>query len=329
MEFGKNEINSYAMKSESVYQQMLMNKFFFSGLAILGICLSHLIGVDRETPYWQIFYPGFVGVDIFLFYSGYGLCRSWEQNRPRVFYIRRMKRVYPLLIVFTLLLYGIAHFLKGETVTFFDILCNLTTLNFWNVGGILAEWYISFILYLYILFPLFYRLVMRYGVGVIGGAFVLLFVFLFFHREGWLYQCAFSRIPIFLLGILCYQRKGMATYRKGTWMFLLALLLMTVLFFLHIVQKFELVYMSAPIILFLLAWITRKGVEVKGRFYYLFETFGRYSLEIYLANMLVLYMMPILTLPCPTVLTYLLGHVVLVPILIGANRMAGLLLEKG
>ena len=320
-------MRSDGMESASVYQHILANKLFFSGLAILGICLSHLIGVDRETSLWHIFYPGFVGVDIFLFYSGYGLCRSWEQNPPRTFYLRRLKRIYPLLLVFTLLLYGIACFVKKEEVTFLDVCCNLTTLNFWGVGGILAEWYLSFILYMYILFPVLYPLVRRCGMWAIGGALTLLFVFLFFHRDGWLYQCAFSRVPIFLLGILCYQRRGMATYLRGMWTFVAALLLMAVLFILHVFQKFELVYMSALCVLLLLAWGFRKVVATRGPLFHLFEAFGKYSLEIYLANMLVLYVMPLLTLPCPTALAYVLGHVVLVPLLIGANRMARRLLD--
>lgn len=64
------------MIASKIFHNIISNKLFFSGVAIVGILLSHLFGVDQEHPVWAIFYLGFVGVDIFLFYSGYGLCPS-------------------------------------------------------------------------------------------------------------------------------------------------------------------------------------------------------------------------------------------------------------
>lgn len=78
--------------------------------------------------------PGVVGVDIFLFYSGYGLCCSLENNTLKTFYMRRLKRIYPMLMLFTLLSYLITSFLHHSHFTVYDVFCNLTTLNFWGLG---------------------------------------------------------------------------------------------------------------------------------------------------------------------------------------------------
>ncbi len=309
------------MSTHFLYKTIVDNKLFFSGLAIVGVILSHLIGVDEDTSYWKVFYPGFVGVDIFLFFSGYGLCRSLENNNLKQFYIRRFKRVYPLLVVFTLLFYALQYWGLHHSFSTFDVLCNLTTLSFWNVGGILSEWYMSFILYLYLLFPLLYRLVSKCRIYVLLPFFGALFVFLFFYRDGWLYQCATSRIPIFLFGIACYQQNEVKTYYRGMLLFMVMLVFMTLFFILNIVQKFELVYMAAPAILFFLSLLFVPIIKRQGALFSLFSLFGKYSLEIYLSNMLILVAMPSLQFGLPVALIYFFAHVVLVPILIVVNRL--------
>lgn len=42
------------------------------GIAMLMVVLYHI------NTLW--FYPGFLGVDIFLYLRGYGLCRSYEKS---------------------------------------------------------------------------------------------------------------------------------------------------------------------------------------------------------------------------------------------------------
>lgn len=306
--------------ASDVYRDITSNKLFFSGVAIVGILLSHLIGVDQENLFWRVFYPGFVGVDIFLFYSGYGLCRSLENNTLKMFYMRRLKRIYPMLVLFTLLSYLITSFLHHSHFTVYDVFCNLTTLNFWGLGGFKFEWYLSFIIYLYLLFPLLYRIVQKLGFAFIIISFFLLYTFLFFYREGWFYQCAFSRIPIFLLGILCYQHNTPETYKQGLLVFLPALLVMGVFFGLGIVEKYELVYMCAPFIFFLLVLSFSSAIRKQNRIYSIFSFLGKYSLEIYLSNLLILSTIPHIQLPIPIILTYAGLHALFVPGIVSVNR---------
>jgi peptidoglycan/LPS O-acetylase OafA/YrhL len=306
--------------TSDIYRSITSNKLFFSGVAISGIILSHFIGVDREHLFWSVFYPGFVGVDIFLFYSGYGLCRSLENNTLKTFYMRRLKRIYPMLALFTMLSYWITYALAHEHFSALDVLSNMLTLNFWGLGGFRFEWYLTFIVYLYLLFPLLYRFVRRWGIVSVIISFFLLYTFLYFYREGWFYQCAFSRIPVFLLGILCYQRNTPETYKQGLTVFLPVLLLTGAFFYMGFVQKFELVYMSAPFILFLLAFIFSSAVRRQNRVYSIFSFLGKYSLEIYLSNLLVLSTIPHIQLPVPVVLTYAGLHMLFVPGIVSANR---------
>ncbi len=307
--------------SADTYRNIVSNKLFFSGVAIIGILLSHLIGVDKEHSIWTIFYPGFVGVDIFLFFSGYGLCRSLESNPLKIFYQHRIKRIYPIMVLFTLISYLIACYLQHHDFTVYDIVCNLTTLNFWDIGGFRFEWYLSFILYLYLLFPLLYRIVQRWGSISIICSFLLLFCFLFFYQDGWFYQCAFSRIPIFLFGILCYQHNTPDTYKKGMYVFVPALIVMSAFFMMGFVQKFELAYMSAPFLLWALAWICCRSIRRRDAVYRVFCFLGQYSLEIYIANMLILQIIPYIHISYPIAVTYFTAHLFIAPMLAGINYL--------
>ncbi len=132
------------------------------GMAIIMVMLSHLLSVCKEVkPFW-LFYPGFLGVDIFLFLSGYGLCRSWESHTPATFYRRRLWRILPLFLIFQAFT-TVSQAASAGNLTWADAACNLTTLSFWHLGGTCSEWYLSFLLYLYLLFPLLYALTRKAG----------------------------------------------------------------------------------------------------------------------------------------------------------------------
>ena len=71
-------------------QSLFENRTETMGIAMLMVLLYHLKGT------W--FYPGFLGVDIFLFLSAYGLSRSYKTNTLGIFYKRRLNRVVPLYL---------------------------------------------------------------------------------------------------------------------------------------------------------------------------------------------------------------------------------------
>lgn len=61
---------------------LIQNKSLWLGLAIILIILYHM---PRVLPLLNIFNPGFIGVDFFLFFSGFSLCYSYEKNNLDVF----------------------------------------------------------------------------------------------------------------------------------------------------------------------------------------------------------------------------------------------------
>lgn len=72
------------------------NRSFFMGVSMLAVLLFHAYIA------WGglfIFKYGFIGVDSFLFLSGYGLCFFYKKNSIWSFWLRRLKRIMPKYIV--------------------------------------------------------------------------------------------------------------------------------------------------------------------------------------------------------------------------------------
>jgi peptidoglycan/LPS O-acetylase OafA/YrhL len=145
---------------------LLNNRTLSMGIAIAMVVMYHLFCVDKIKPL-SVFYPGFLGVDIFLFVSGYGLCYSFKKNSLKTFYTRRYKRILPIYVV-TALILTIAAISKGHNMSIFDVVCNITSLSYYGIGGVFIDWYLSTLMVLYLVFPLLLKLVNRGG-GKIGG----------------------------------------------------------------------------------------------------------------------------------------------------------------
>ena len=179
------------------------------GIAILCIVFFHL-----PTKYSNsIFNVGYGGVDIFLFLSGFGLFYSMSVNNYSVvqFYKKRFKRILPEFWLFLLLEFVIAKDFTLKSVC--DLLCCATTLGYWIKIIPYKFWFVSCILFFYIIFPIFYKLYQKYGVKVqllaicFGLMFIavysLVMVFGFDNRNvGGLLILSISRIPIFFIGTL-------------------------------------------------------------------------------------------------------------------------------
>ena len=130
-------------------QSLFENRTETMGIAMLMVLLYHLKGT------W--FYPGFLGVDIFLFLSAYGLSRSYKTNTLGIFYKRRLNRVVPLYILMGVGISLVYCLFYHHSLTWLDVLCNITSLNYWGLGGSVAEWYLSFLLILYLLYPILHK----------------------------------------------------------------------------------------------------------------------------------------------------------------------------
>lgn len=130
------------------------------GLAMLGVMLFHAYELQLTSlPLRAFRQMGFAGVDIFLLLSGMGICcamyRRGEEPVGR-YYLRRCRRLLPAFWL-VVGLYSVALALAGR-ISPDVILWNLSTLSYWwNIPGGF-NWYISAIVVLYLLAPLYYRL---------------------------------------------------------------------------------------------------------------------------------------------------------------------------
>ena len=131
------------------------NRLYLMGWAILFVLLYHFFGCTRNI--FGDLNIGYVGVDIFLFLSGYGLTNSFRKNKWYVFYERRMKRLYPLYVLLVVVLTILK---KDNSIS--HIIYNLSTLSFWvEGGGSRVDWYLQSLFALCLAFPLFYKISIR------------------------------------------------------------------------------------------------------------------------------------------------------------------------
>ena len=133
------------------------------GIAMIMVLLYHFNQI--------YFYPGFLGVDFFLFLSAYGLCKSFDSNSLSVFFKHRLQRILPMYIFMGIGMSIVAIKFLNKQLSGWDWFCNISSLNYYGLGGFVFEWYLSFLLLMYFLFPLLCRLGRLSAVTKNGGVF--------------------------------------------------------------------------------------------------------------------------------------------------------------
>ncbi len=192
-----------AIQQISTYRTQLM------GLAMLAIMLFHS-EVDLEIlPQWLRTIPesAYIGVEIFFFFSGFGLAFSWHKDSNlKRFYKKRLLRILPAFVIVSSL-FALKNHLVGVTMLS-PFWATLTGLDFYIFND-LKSWFIPAILTCYLFFPLYYRSLAKIGNGRAllwwsAGA-ISLSILLALSPVPHL-QIFTIRIPLFLMGIsLGYQ----------------------------------------------------------------------------------------------------------------------------
>ena len=149
---------------------------------------------------------GNIGVDMFLFLSGVGLFFSYtKDNRFGQFLKKRFMRVLPTALLIGIFYFsfryatgrynsGITHYLSRISFTYFFF------------KGERVFWFISLILVLYFVFPIFYKIIERFRLwGMLGiiavtvlGTFLVRWVAPGFYAY---WEIALCRVPSFVVGI--------------------------------------------------------------------------------------------------------------------------------
>jgi peptidoglycan/LPS O-acetylase OafA/YrhL len=265
-----NKITSFDNKIQLTISSLSQYREEYMGLAITLVVLYHLYAWCNYG-FFDMFHYGYVGVDIFMFLSGYGCCFSYNKYSSSVFYKRRFIRIYPLFFIF----YGILFLSKYIIYGLFsskELFTAITTIDFYNINSTSKEWYISSMVLLYALFPLLYRFTNKKI--IICSSFIALGVTLL--DIDWRHDCLVSRIPLFLLGIWAYKNKG-----REMFLIMTVFILIGAFSFLKCQSPFMMSSMFCPLLLYFLS----KSVSRN----YILSLLGKYTLDIFLANGLVAY----------------------------------------
>ena len=179
---------------------------------------------------------GNIGVDMFLFLSGIGLYFSYSKDSHVLnFWKKRLKRVLPTALLIGIFYFsfryatgrynsGLTHYLSRISFTYFFF------------KGERVFWFISVILALYIVFPIFYKLIERFRLwGMLGlvavivaGTFLVRAVAPGFYS---IWEIALCRVPSFVIGIWAgkFVMEKKEINRNWLWFFLALAVAMTAL----------------------------------------------------------------------------------------------------
>lgn len=225
MEDNMNKSNhSFTLNNISSSRTLLM------GIATLWVALSHCRHLDFSQSWLlqrlnlvvilsYIRNSGNAGVDIFLFLSGFGLFHSLASDpQIRPFYARRFWRILPSLFFVSVIYYGLTHI--EQPVQYGLHIFQLSIYHPVYDRGII--WFFSLLIPLYLLYPLFHKVINRYGLPGALGLIVLSILFSFgvraVHQEYFeKIEIMLMRVPIFIAGIAAarlLQRK--AVFSVGT-----------------------------------------------------------------------------------------------------------------
>ncbi len=182
------------------------------GFAILWIMLFHLRVPTDLAVIDFIRSVGYGGVDIFLFLSGFGLYFSMSRKNFEIkkYYRSRFFRIVPEYWV----VIGIVFLAQMDfsARAFYLLICKATTLGYW-IGYRDESWFISCILFLYAIYPIYFKLFKKYGLTAsfhfIGAGFSLMLIYaltcIFFYDSknyGGFIILTYARIPIFFIGAI-------------------------------------------------------------------------------------------------------------------------------
>lgn len=176
------------------------------GIAALLIILFHAMGPVKE--HWLSFFKyGYIGVDMYLMIGAFCICYSFKRHSLKQFYINRFLRIYPLWF-FVCNLRTIYLLLSGGDVEWLKLIWGSTVIMPLLTGRGSCDWFTASILILYLAFPLFYRVVMRYHSNLIFPLSLILslIIMYLYPVHSWQLACFFCRIPVFVLGIILYKQ---------------------------------------------------------------------------------------------------------------------------
>lgn len=199
--------------------RLLADRSLWMGCAMIWIVWYHLGRDLLPFPLSVLGETGYGGVDICLFASGIGCYYSLSRTKDKLdFFKRRFMRIMPTYFCF--MLFWLSFRMCTNPLSLPDFLGNLLGIQAFTERGEYFNWYISLIILLYGLSPMFFRLaktIKRPGghLLVILGLLLLSVVF----WDTMALVIIFARFPIFYIGMLFARfasAEGVLTRRMNT-----------------------------------------------------------------------------------------------------------------
>lgn len=265
------------------------NRTYLMGIAILWIVVFHVyLWCDMsgiETTRWiRMFNKGALGVDIFLLLSAFGLQASIEKHSIGKFYINRVKRLFPVYLLFLLTL-----FLTFERDCPIDRMmiqsvCQITGLSLFKYPeffscGFCFDWFTPAIIFLYLVFPLFSWAIV--WVNKRGLYYELITLLLLVIVGVWIrenkhfpFGLFAIRMPIMYIGVISYLHIKKCENKR-----LLIIVLVAALLGLFSGNDEMRISLLLPPLLIVFAML-----DVCLPFKQFISLVGRYSFEVYLAH---------------------------------------------
>lgn len=298
------------------------DRAYIMGIAMLLVIVYHFV---CWVGFGVLLFPfrwGYIGVDIFLFLSAIGLCFSYPQYSYKEYIKRRIVRIMPLYILAAIVDSCFYIYTGQGQLNLWDWFCNLTSLSFYNIGGFQRDWYLSSLLLLYIIFPVLYKLVNKYTIyGVLVSLLIALFAVGCISMN-WRYNCLISRIPIFLFGIYTFNyfqnKYSEDNYRRIICIASMLGVLLLGLAMLRIVPYYYLsTALIAPIFVCIISSLYKL---ISKKILYIIQFVGKYSLEFYIANIIVHCIVDIIPSIIIKAVVYIITNILLAFILIPVNK---------
>jgi peptidoglycan/LPS O-acetylase OafA/YrhL len=147
------------------------------GLAILWIFLYHSKIFFPDSflfhPFRLIISSGYGGVDVFFFLSGFGLMHHMlaYESTSCTFYRKRLVSIFPSYLPATIIVLFIDYVIH-QAISVKKIFLSLTTIGFW-IEDSTFYWFIPSILFLYFIYPIFYKYYLKYRIRLIYSIILL------------------------------------------------------------------------------------------------------------------------------------------------------------
>ena len=188
------------MKEYSL-KDLFRHRSIWMGFAILWIIVYHSELPVENRLLWMIKNVGYCGVDIFFFASGLGCYYSYRKEPgPLRFLVKRIRRIIPVYWIFLSLLYLFEY--SAGTLRPQYIISNYLCIEYFKDVELdtAFNWYMGAVWVMYLLMPLFYDVIEKYGRKSIRFIILLLVISLgFWHSDNLILLG--TRIPVFFLGM--------------------------------------------------------------------------------------------------------------------------------